>query len=110
MAKARSTLGSWAFLIGVIIAVILGFLGSIDATIGWILVILGLIVGILNIAEKEVQNFLMAGTVLVIVSSFGASVLSVVPQLEGVLNAFLFMFVPATIIVALKHVFSLAKN
>ena len=110
MAKARSTLGSWAFLIGVIIAVVLGFLGKIEPTIGWLLVIIGLIVGILNIAEKEVQNFLMAGTVLVIVSSLGADVLSVVPQLEGVLNAFLFMFVPATIIVALKHVFSLAKN
>ena len=110
MAKARSTLGSWAFLIGVVIAVVLGFLGKIEPTIGWLLVIIGLIVGILNIAEKEVQNFLMAGTVLVIVSSLGGSVLSVVPQLEGVLNAFLFMFVPATIIVALKHVFSLAKN
>lgn len=111
MAKAnRSTLGSWAFLIGVIIAVILGLLGTVNATMGWVLVIIGLIIGLLNVAEKEVQSFLLAGTVLVILASFGADVFTAVPPLDTVLNAFLFLFVPATVIVALKHVFSLARS
>lgn len=111
MAKTtvRSTIGSWAFLIGVIIAVIVGLLGSVGTTMGWVLVILGLIVGILNITEKEVQSFLLAGTVLVILASFGQNVFNAVSPLDTVLSALLFMFVPSTVIVALKYVFTLAK-
>lgn len=108
--KSGSTLGSWAFLIGVIVALIVGLLGPVGTTMGWILVVLGLLVGILNIAEKEVQNFLLAGTVLVILSSFGAGVFTAVAPLDTVLAAFMFMFVPATVIVALKYVFTLARH
>ncbi len=108
--KSGSTLGSWAFLIGVVIAFILGLFGTVNATMAWVLVILGLIVGIFNITEKEVQNFLLAGTVLVILSNFGANVFATVAPLNTVLDAFMFMFVPATVIVALKYVFTLAKR
>lgn len=109
-AKNKSSIGSWAFLIGLIIAVIVGFFGSVGVTTGWILVILGLIVGLLNIAEKEVQNYLIAGTVLVILSSFGSNVFAAVSPLDTVLTALLFLFVPSTVIVALKYVFTLARG
>ena len=105
----RSTMGSWAFLIGVVIAVIFGFVG-ISPTAAWTLVVLGLVVGILNVTEKEVQSYLVAGTVLVILASFGAGVFSAVKPLDSVLTAMLFMFVPSTVLVALKHVFSLARG
>ncbi|MBU2496487.1 MAG: hypothetical protein KJ767_00310 [Nanoarchaeota archaeon] len=108
-AKMRSSLGSWAFLIGLVIAVIVGFFGSVGTTMGWVLVILGLIVGLLNIAEKEVQSYLLAGTVLVILASFGAGVFAAVAPLDTVLTALLFLFVPSTVIVALKYVFTLAR-
>ena len=112
MAKAsnKSTLGSWAFLIGVVLAVVLSLFGSITPGVAWVLVIIGLIVGLLNIAEKEVQSFLLTGTVLVILSQFGADVFSQVSPLDEVLRSLLFVFVPATVIVALKHVFSMARN
>ena len=103
-------LGSWAFVIGMILAIVLGAVGTVDKTIAVILVILGLIVGVLNVVGKEVQQFLMAGTVLVIVSALGSSVMNIIPVLGSILNAILIMFVPATIIVALKSVFSLARK
>ena len=112
MAKSRgsSTIGSWAFLIGVILAVILGALGVVEGTWTAVLVVLGLIVGILNITDEEVRPFLTAGTVLVLVSFLGRDVLGSVALLGNILNAVMALFVPATVIVALKSVFSLAKK
>ncbi len=104
------TLGSWSFLIGVILAVVLGAVSSISALMAIILVILGLIVGILNVTEKETHAFLMAGTVLVIVSALGQTVLGIIPVIAQILNALLILFVPATIIVAVKSVFVIAKD
>ncbi|MFH1376180.1 MAG: hypothetical protein ABIH25_00945 [Candidatus Woesearchaeota archaeon] len=103
-------IGSWAFLIGVIIAVVFGLLGTLSSTILTILVILGLIVGLLNITEKEVTQFLMAGTVLVIVSSLGQNVFSTISFVGNILDAILALFVPATVVVALKSVFSIARK
>ena len=108
--KGSSTIGSWAFLIGVILAVILGALGVVEVTWTAVLVVLGLIVGILNITDEEVRPFLTAGTVLVLVSFLGRDVLGSVALLGNILNAVMALFVPATVIVALKSVFSLAKK
>lgn len=103
-------IGSWAFLIGLIIAVIFGFLGTLSGTVLAILVILGIIVGLLNIAAKEVNQYLMAGTVLVIISSLGQNTFTAVPFATNILDAILALFVPSTVIVALKSVFSLARK
>lgn len=110
MAKKGNLLGGWSFLLGIILAVILGAVGAITQTIAIVLVILGLVVGLLNITDKEVKPFLMAGTVLVIVAALGSSVFGVIPIVSRILDATLMLFVPATVIVALKSVFSLAKG
>ena len=110
-----SVIGSWAFLIGVILAVLFGLFGaSAGAELGnalvLILVVIGLIVGLLNIADKETTPFLLAGLTLIIASSLGKDVISTVPTLAGVLEALQLIFVPATIIVAIRHVFGLARR
>ncbi len=110
MAKRGNLLGSWAFLIGVVLAFVLGILGTSDPMYLSVLVFIGLIVGLLNIADEEVQPFLMAGAVLIIASAFGKDALSEVSWVYNVLKALLAIFVPATVIVAIKHVFSLAKH
>ena len=102
-------LGSWAFLLGVILAVLFGLLPQAP-WVTWVLVLLGLIIGLLNITDKEVTPFLMAGVVLVITSSLGVEVFGTVAILGNILTNMLTLFVPATIIVALKSVFSLAKS
>ncbi|MBT4597225.1 MAG: hypothetical protein HOC95_04580, partial [Candidatus Diapherotrites archaeon] len=69
---ASQKIGSYAFLLGVIIALIAGIVAAADAIMGsamlagsagWIalvLVILGLIVGFLNIKDKHITDFLIA--------------------------------------------------
>ena len=108
--KSSNFLGSWAFLIGVILAIVLGLFGAITATITIILVIIGLAVGLLNIGDEEVSPFLISGAVLIIASAFGQEVVSNIAAFERILEALLVIFVPATIIVALKNVFSLARK
>jgi len=105
-----NALGGWAFLIGVVLAVIFGFVAPAGAWFPWLMVIIGLIVGLLNITDEETQPFLMAGTVLVIVSALGGDVFSEVAFLGPMLSNINMLFVPATIITALKSVFSLAKR
>ena len=123
----ENSFGAWAFLIGVILAVIIGtstssFL-SISSIIKYssqiyaILVILGIVVGFsINMNGKDSQTFLLTGAVLVIVSKFGME--SVMGSFLGIgvgepvsstFAALLALFVPATIIVSLKTVFGIAK-
>ena len=126
--KAREySIGAWAFLLGVLLAVIIGVsmssflpfeaLTKFSPQIYAILVILGIVVGFsINVSGKDSQTFLITGAILVIVSKFGME--SVTGSLIGigigdlvvsVFGALLALFVPATIIVALKSLFSLAK-
>ena len=110
-----NTIGAWAFLIGVVAAVTLGafsaqIVGQTQNIVLWSLIIIGFIVGLLNITNKETDKFLFAGLTLVIVSYMGRGVLVIIPQLSNVLSALLILFIPTTIIVALKSVFKMAKD
>lgn len=110
MAKKGGSIGSWAFIIGVVIAVLVGLFGTLSPLWLGILVILGLVVGLLNVTGSESSNFLLAAISLVIVSAFGRNVLSAISFLGSVLDAIMVLVVPATVIVALKAVYGLARN
>ncbi len=117
MAKGVNKLGSWAFLVGLILAVVfgLGFAGGAAAWMVTLVFLLGIVVGLLNVTGGEVKHFLTAGAVLVIVASLGSASVEAVggnvgTYLGGLLKGILLLFVPATIVVAVKHVFSLAKD
>ena len=127
MIKSReNSIGAWAFLIAVIFAVGIGLVISLipvssltkySSFVYLILVILGLIVGAsINVTGRDSQTFLTTGAIIVIVSRFGME--SAIGSLIGIgvgdvvstaFAALLALFIPATIIVALKTVFGLAK-
>ena len=111
MAKGKNLIGAWAFLVGVVLALVIGLLGL--ASVNWTiaLVILGIIVGLLNVGGAELKEFMLAGTVLVVISAFGGQTyLGTVPYIGDILQALLSLFIPATVVVALKAVFALAKH
>ena len=109
MAK-KGGLGGWAFIIGVIIAILVGLFGNLNNLWLGILVIIGLIIGFLNVTSAESTDFLLASVALVIVAAFGKDVLSSIMVLGNVLNAMVALVVPATVIVALKSIYSLARD
>ena len=115
MAKVgQNIIGAWAFLIGIILAIIVGLLGLLEGpsveTWTIVLVLLGVIIGLLNVIGTEVKEFLMAGAVLVIVSALGGQAMLSVNYIGPMLQALIVLFVPVTIIVALKAVFSIARK
>jgi len=113
--KNAGAIGKWAFIIGLVIAVIAAFIGnSISAsTVLLILFILGLIVGFLNIAEKQSEKFLISTIALLILGVGSISALSIIGTVSGYLNmilANLIAFVSAAaLVVALKSIYSSAK-
>jgi hypothetical protein len=121
MVKSKENLwGAYAFLIGVVLAVIFGLFNEPLEQGGKVfysaLVLIGLIVGFMNTSDKDSMTFLIASLSLVIVGSLGMEPLKyialdnyIVTSLRNVLGSLLLLFVPATIIVALKTVFSMAK-
>ncbi len=112
MARKGNKLGSWAFLIGLVIAVIIGFGlgGGLNKGMVITLFVIGLVVGLLNIADEEATPFLMSGAVLIIAASLSKDVLSTVDFIGNILDALLILFVPATVVVAVRNVFQLAKH
>jgi len=104
-------LGHWAFLIGVLLAVLAGFVPALQTSrIVWVLVILGLLVGFLNITAKETQEFLIAAVALVISSGIAVSVIILPSWLTIILSNIVSFVFPAAFVVALKTVWSLASS
>lgn len=103
-------MGHWAFIVGILLAIIAGLIPQLQTTtITWILVILGLVVGLLNITARETTEFLVAVIALMIVGSAGA-----IPALGGIVLSILANIValsaPAALVVALKAIYGLAAE
>ena len=124
--SSENSVAAWSFFIGVVLAIIIGLSATIlplptlvaySKSIYGVLIVLGLIIGFAGARTgKDSQTFLLAGAVLVVVSKFGME--SVTGSLIGVgigdavasvFAALLALFVPATIIVALKNLFVTAN-
>ena len=103
-----SKVGEWAFLGGVILAVLVGLVPGVlsQSLVSLVLVVLGILVGLINISTKETHGFLLAAVTLLVA---GAAGLQTLPAVGGIVNAILTNIVsfvaPASVIVALKAVF-----
>ena len=111
-----SKLGQWSFIIGVGVAVVISLFVLNKQIADWVpllLVVLGLMVGFLNVTEKETTPFLIACAALLITQT-SSDRLSVIPSIGGYLanivqNVGVFV-TPAAILVALKAIWALAKD
>jgi hypothetical protein len=116
-------IGKWSFLVGVLLALIMGLVaalspGSLGAAQPWLLflmLILGVVIGIVNITAREVQGFLVASiAVLVACASAGlvntASIAILGTILQSVANHVVLLVGPAALIVALRAVYGFAAE
>ncbi len=103
------TIGRWSFLLGVILSLLAGFGGQIPALIT-VLFILGLIVGFLNITEKESTSFLVAVIALLVIGIAGLQFGKFTPIIIAILQNLIAFVSAAAIVVALKQVLSIAKR
>ena len=116
-------LGNYLFAIGVVVALVLGLIPAsvLGQAYGWLaslLVVLGLIVGLLNVTGKETKEFLVVAAVLIIAAGVGTGAGAILGNvntmvgkwLAGVFAQALAFIVPATVVVALKDIWSLAQK
>jgi len=115
-------IGNYSFIVGVIIAIVLGLAATrlpAGAT-SWLwslLIVLGLVVGFLNVSGKETKDFLWVTVALVVVAFAGSvqvesweHVQLIGTFLKGIFDSILAFVVPASVVVALKEVWALAKG
>src|SRR3989344_337994 len=112
-------IGGYAFIIGVVIAVIagLGAAGLLGASVAsWVpllLVILGLVVGLLNVTDKETEKFLIEAAALMLTGTASVSLTvipTIGPYLADIVRYIAVFVAPAALIVALKSVWNLARS
>lgn len=106
-------IGSYAFLIGIGLAILAGIFSNVipAGTLTLVLVVLGLVVGFINVTDHEVQAFLIASIALI---AAGNADLSSIPAIGGYLTAIvdkITVFVaPAALVVALKAIKNMAES
>lgn len=100
-----TALGHWALILGIILAAIAGFTAIPSLPI--VLFVLGLIVGLLNIKEKESTPFLVAVIALLLIGIAGMQIGGETVAL--ILNNFIAFMAAAGLIVALKQILTVAR-
>ena len=116
----EKTVGRYAYILGVLIAVVLGAASLYLADTAVLvltsfLVIFGLLVGLLNVADTSVKDFLLYSVVLIIAAGVGSvgttlgTVSGVGVLLDGIFSYLLVFVVPATAVVALKGVLGMTR-
>jgi len=102
-------IGKWAFIVGLVISVLAGLLFQPDWAI-WVLAILGLIVGLLNVTAEDTRGFLLAAIALTL-SATALNTLPIVGTALSFILPFVVAFVAgAMIVVALKELFQTARS
>lgn len=107
-------LGKWAFLVGLAVAVIASFLTGYATTIAVVLFVLGLVIGFLNVSEKDSNKFLLATIALLTGGIASMSALSILGVVSTYLNAILRNFTAfvsaAALVVAIKAIFETGQK
>jgi len=101
-------IGKWAFIIGLVIAVLAAFIDF--SWVPWVLAILGLIVGFMNVGEGETQQFLLAAIGLLLSATAVQSVPFVGETGTAILGNVSAFISAAILIVALRSLFATARH
>lgn len=118
----ENVFSAWAFLIGVVLALVGGMLsalfGHLNPIVLGLLLVLGFIVGFIGVSPNDVSKFMTAAVSLVIVSYAGTAGVRNIEFLNweignilsSTLGALLVLLVPATIVVAIRSMFSISQE
>jgi len=115
-----SKVGVWSYVAGIALALIFGLIALImqEEVLPWwavvTLVVLGVVVGLLNISDEEVQMFLLGSVAFVIsASSLGtvfASLGSSYAFLQVMTYAIVVFTAPGALVVAFKALYNAASD
>ena len=118
----ENVLGAWAFLIGIVLALIGGIISALfenfNPFVLGILLVLGLVIGFVGVSPNDIGKFMTSSVSLAIVSFVGSAGVRNIEFLNwqvgnlvsSTLGALLVLLVPATIVVAVRSLFSISQG
>lgn len=108
MNKALGIIGFAAFIIGLILAIIFGIVAPENYWVILILVVLGIIIGALNITGREIMPLLLATIALIVVGGVfePISVLGIGAMVDNILKLVATLMAPAAVIAAVRALWS----
>ncbi len=116
---AGKSWGEYAYLLSLVIAVLAGIAVAAGYTgspwVSLLLVILGVVVGFLNVTDKETNVFLLATIALVVAGTAGFGVLDTAIRplgtlIDAIVKNIAIFAAPAAIIIAVKAIHAVAKS
>ena len=102
-------LGKWAFIVGFVICVVAGLVVA-EPWMYWVLAVLGLIVGFMNITAAETQGFLIASIALMLSATSIIAIPFIGLAVTAVLANIVVFISAAVLIVAVTSLFEIAKD
>ncbi|MEM5766129.1 MAG: hypothetical protein QW423_00605 [Candidatus Aenigmatarchaeota archaeon] len=107
----KTQIGEYTFLAGIVLAILTGLVAFSGGWTAVVLVVLGVIVGLLNITEKDTTPFLVSTIALLLTGSAGLDKLPMAgTYLASIISNILVFVAPAAAIVALKTIFDMARK
>jgi len=110
----KRSFGGWAFIAGLVLAVIIALFGMGQDWPVLVLLVLGLIVGLLNISDKEVGPFLIAAIAFMLTFAALNDIAGAIPWIGDNLGSFFVLvsafIAPAAAVVAFKELFAHSKS
>ncbi len=114
-------MGNYLFMVGLIIAIVLGIASqSLGATADWLLlllVVIGILAGLFNITPENSRDFLWFTAVLAVIGFAGSAQIKswgnlslAGPYLKSLFDSIFSFIVPAGVAAALKEIWILAKG
>ncbi len=101
-------IGKYAFIAGIVLAAVAGFIEQ--PWVWWVLAVLGLVVGFLNVTADETRGFLLAAIGLILSASSIQQLPFIGELLTTILGNVVVFIGPALLLVALKSLFEVAKD
>jgi hypothetical protein len=114
--KMWAKVGVWAYVVGIVIAVLVAIFAQLETWSIAVLAVLGIIVGLLNITDKEVKLFLIASIAFVVAASQMGIVFNAVSYFFGrdtlvrLTQAIVVFTAPGALVVAFKALYHVAKS
>ncbi|MFH1134171.1 MAG: hypothetical protein V1735_06805 [Nanoarchaeota archaeon] len=112
----NAKMGIWAFVVGLVLAAIVA-IWKANAPPAWalfVIAVLGVLVGLLNVTDKETQAFLIATVAFMLSFSSLATITEKVALGWAAIGTFFNLMgvfiAPAAAVVAVKALFNLAKD
>jgi len=118
----ENVVSAWAFLIGIVFAILGGIIsaifGDLNPFVLGLLLLLGLVIGFIGVSPNDINKFMTSSVSLVIVSFAGSAGVRNIEFLDwqignivsSTLGALLVLLVPATIVVAVRSLFSISQG